>query len=261
VDYRSVASPWNRAVRCPRLSVLLATTALGLAGCGKNVTTEFPVSVGFQPIESVSDASWPAPLPGDPYPEALGDVVRGQTACHPDPFGPPRWNIPPIAVALQPQIQCDGPDWAHGRGYVHAPLATVYQALHDPAASRIHSPGDHWTPTLGVEPGYPISFRIRYHTTPLGVTVDWDLTYRGGPLEGTDAVPTVVGLRYQKTWGSDYIKVESGSLVAAAVDGAPDVTSVELVAWLDAATQGPNDVAGTVTDLFGDLVGVVHALP
>ena len=62
-----------------------------------------------------------------------------------------------------------------------------------------------------------------------------------------------IGQRYQKTWGVSDIRVMTGSLVATAVDGAPGVTSVEMVEWLNATTQHQSDCDGTLTDLFGDL--------
>jgi hypothetical protein len=217
-----------------RRLLLLAGAALPLvAGCQKNVTDPLPVEVGFQPLEPVTDAAWPEGQAGDPYPETLGTVVYGSTPDH---------------------------DFAHARGYVHAPLVSVYQALHDPAAGRIHNPSGEWHPTVGVEPEFPISYRIRYVEEPLPtLIVEWDVTYRGGPLEGTDAAPAVVGFRFQKTWGNDHIRVQAGSIVATEVD--VGVTSVEMVGWLDADTQGPSDVAGTVRDLYGNLLGVLAAPP
>ena len=79
----------------------------------------------------------------------------------------------------------------------------------------------------------------------------FDITYRAGPLEGTEDAPIKVGERYQKTWGIRNIEVMSGSLVATEV--APGVTAVEMVAWLKATTQYQSDCNGTVVDLFGDL--------
>lgn len=217
-----------------RILLLARPALLLLAACQKNVTDPFVADVGFQPLEpALAEASWPAPQEGDPYPETLGPIVRGTASGH---------------------------DFAHARGYVHASLARVYQALHDPEAGRIHNPSEEWTPTLGVEPQYPISYRIRYVEYPFPtITVVWEVTYRGGALEGTDEAPTVVGFRYQKTWGNDNIRVQSGSLVATEVD--TGVTSVEMVGWLDATTQGPDDVAGTVQDLYGNLLAVLAGLP
>jgi hypothetical protein len=90
-------------------------------------------------------------------------------------------------------------------------------------------------------------------------TVQFDVTYRAGPLEGTEGDPVRIGQRYQKTWGIANIHVMAGSLVAYEV--APGVTEVEMVAWLNATSQYQSDCNGTVADLFGDLQRVAAALP
>jgi hypothetical protein len=208
----------------------------------KHATEEFPLSVGFQPVEPVvASATWPAAVPGDPYPQGLGPIVAVSNFAH---YG------------------------SHARGYLHAPLAKVYQALHDPAASYIHNQ-DGGTlldrpDEIGVEP-FPVSFLVHYLNntkTGLGtITTRFDVTYRAGPLQEAGGVPVVIGERYQKTWGIEQIHVMEGSLVATAVDGAPDVTSVEMVAWLNAYSQGQADCDGTLSDLFGDLVTKLASMP
>jgi hypothetical protein len=214
------------------LSVLLA------AGCPRNRSDDFPLSVGFQPLEPISPlTNWPAGSTADPWPESLGPLVAPVEGGH---FA------------------------THARGYLHAPLAKVYEALHDPAASYIHNVSGgtrlDGAPTFGVEP-FPVSFRVRYSNSTIIGDVKFEVTYRAGPLEGTEAAPIVIGERYQKTWGTDHIQVMAGSLLATAVDGAPDVTSVEMIAWLKADTQHQGDCDGTVRDLFGDLVTKLASMP
>jgi hypothetical protein len=223
----------------PLRSLILPATsaALLLAGCNPTRHNDFPLELGFQPVEPVTVlAQWPAPTGTDPHPEGLGPVVAVPESGH---------------------------YASHARGYLHAPLAKVYEALHDPAASYIHN-SDGGTRLSGtwmdVEP-FPVSFKLRYaNSTPIG-QVEFEVTYRAGPLEGTDAAPVVIGERYQKTWGTTHIQVMAGSLVATAVDGAPDVTSVEMVAWLRADTQYQSDCDGTVRDLFGDLAAKLASMP
>lgn len=218
-----------------QLGTLLAT--LLVAGCNPTRKTPFPLDVGYQPLEATSVlAAWPAATATDPHPQALGTVVAVPESGH---------------------------YASHARGYLHAPLAKVYEALHDPAASYIHnvSGGTRLSATwMNVEP-FPVSFRLRYANSTIIGEVEFDVTYRAGPLEGTEAAPIVIGQRYQKTWGTSHIDVMAGSLVATAVDGAPDVTSVEMIAWLKADTQGQSDCDGTVRDLFGDLVTKLASMP
>jgi hypothetical protein len=215
-------------------SLVPPIAALLLAGgcpAGK-VCEEFPTSVGFQPLEPVSDVDYPAATPTDPHPQAI--VVKAEAG---------------IAHA-----------WAHGRGYVHYPLAKVFEALKSPEASLLVIREPHaWNATLGVEP-YPISFNVEY-TVFTKVTVDWNILYRGGVSQGTEAAPEVIGLRYQKTCGSEYIGEESGSLVAVPLAADPGITQVEMVGWLRAATQGADDVRGTLNDWFANLTAKLATLP
>jgi len=217
---------------------LAPALALLLAGCAGNRVDEFPLSVGFQPVEAVvAEAAWPAPTATDPHPEGLGAVVAAPGSGH---------------------------YASHARGYLHAPLAKIYLALQDPAASYIHNSGGatrlDGAPVLDVEP-FPISFRVRYGNSTIIGNVPFEVTYRAGPLDGSEVDPLVIGERYQKTWGTSHIQVMAGSLVATPVDGAPDVTSVEMVAWLRADTQYQSDCDGTVRDLFGDLQAKLASMP
>ncbi|HSM91475.1 MAG TPA: hypothetical protein VLT47_01240 [Anaeromyxobacteraceae bacterium] len=221
-----------------RLAPGVVLLTLVAAGCNRTARDAFPLSVGYQPLEPLSPlATWPAPTATDPHPEGLGVIVAVPERDH---FA------------------------SHARGYVHAPLDRVYAALHDPATSYIHNvPGGtrlDGAPTMDVEP-FPVSFRVRYANSTVIGEVKFDVTYRAGPLEGTDAVPLVIGERYQKTWGTDHIQVMAGSLLATAVEGAPEVTSIEMIEWLRADTQGQSDCDGTLTDLFGNLQTKLASMP
>jgi hypothetical protein len=212
--------------------------AAALTGCPGNSHDDFPVAVGFQPLEPISTlATFPAATVGDPTPQGLGPIVAVPGFSH---------------------------FTSHAVGYLHAPLAKVYLALHDPAASYIHNDAGKTTryaeDTLHVE-AFPVSCVVHYDNPGQPVVVHFDVTYRAGVLDGTEAVPLKIGERYQKTAGIENIKVMAGSLVATAVPGAPDVTAVEMEAWLEATNQNQVNCDGTLTDLFDDLVKVLAALP
>jgi hypothetical protein len=222
------------------LSLTLSAAALAASACGggSNTHEAFAPAVTFDPLEPMSPlATLPAATVGDPHPQALGPIVAVDETGH---------------------------YASHARGYVHAPLAKVYEALHDPAASYIHNDAGGTRldrpATMNVEP-FPISFVVHYSNATIIGDVKFDVTYRGGPLQGTDAAPIEIGLRYQKTWGTSHIQVMEGSLTAVAVDGAPDVTEVEMIAWLRADTQGQSDCDGTVSDLYGDLLTKLASMP
>jgi hypothetical protein len=132
----------------------------------------------------------------------------------------------------------------------------VWRALHEPMASHIHGPD--MTVTPDVEPQFPLSFEIRYEDGPAFARVHWTIRYRGGPLDDQQP-PQVYGLRYQRVEGTEYVNVQDGSLVAT--DAGDGVTALQLVCWLDAYGQGPEDARGTVTDWYADLRLVIGALP
>jgi hypothetical protein len=224
---------------------LVALGTLLLAGCGRhNVTTDVPVDVGFAPLEPLS--------PSATYPPAAGNVL------HPQGLGP--------MVELPP----NGNYRSHAVGYINAPLAKVYTAFQDPASGYIRNqngnPGfDPGRPiNYGVE-NFPISFTVHYKTVtsvgPGTVITYFDVTTRGGVSAGNELAPLEVGRRYDKTWGTPYITVMSGSLVARPVPGDEGVTEVELESWLKAQTQFQADCNSTLVDQFNELVGVVAALP
>jgi hypothetical protein len=219
------------AMRGARLAVALLP--LALAGCPDDITTPFDPSLGYQPIEACT-AAFPAGTPEDPHPEQIEIVAD--------------WREGRLA-------------YAHGAAYLHATPREVLEALRDPAVSRIHST-DSWGVTGDEEPGYPITFSIRYGAGPALYQAHWTIVYRGGALEGTADAPAEVGLRYQKVEGVEDIRVQSGSLVAS--DAGDGVTTLQFVCHLDTserADQGPGDVRGTVNDWFEGRKAKVHGQP
>ena len=196
-------------------------------GCRGESSTPFDRAVGYQPLEPCT-APFPEPVDGDPHPETI--VTREGSA--------------------------PGHHWSHGAAFVHAPLADVWQALHEPMASHIHGPD--MTVTMDVEPEFPLSFEIRYEAGPVYARVDWTIRYRAGPLDEGDP-PQSYGLRYQRIAGTEHVEVQDGSLVAT--DAGDGVTALQLVCWLDATNQDEDDVRGTVTDWYADLRLAIDALP
>ncbi len=203
-----------------------------LGGCNPTSPDVFPESVGFQPIEPCTAAPPQASLSGDPYPETAS-YIAGRS---PD----------------------NTYSWAHGYGYVKASLPDVWAAMQDPAVCALNRV-DNWAVTWNVEPVFPVSFRIHYWVNTI-ITVEWELTWRQGPLVGTVAQPVQVGARYMKTWGTTHLQIEEGSYVLEEV--APGITSVQMVTHLQADQQSsPADAASTIQYLYQKLVLKVHGQP
>jgi len=214
-----------------RVAVVFASlTFFGCeGGCRGNSSTPFDPAVGFEPLEPVTDVSYPPPATSDPYPEAL-QTTQGSIPAY---------------------------DWAHGAAYVHAPIADVYAALQDPTVDRIH--GTDWVVNGATEAGFPITFAIDYSAGPTLLQVHWTIAYRGGVAAGTADAPQEVGMRFQKISGTNYIPIQTGSVdVFDAGDGVSEL----LFAWhLSAYGEGPDAASGGISDWFNGIVAKVHGQP
>jgi hypothetical protein len=208
-----------------------AAAALSLAACGYYTHNPFPIELGFQPLEACT-APLPNPIAGDPYPEVQTSITGNR----------------------------DGHDWAHSKAYVHASLADVWAAMQDPAVCRIHGTNTWEARDFGFEP-FPMSFLIHYGAGPSYYTVEWEITYRGGALDGTADAPLAYGIRAQKTWGTSHVRLQSISVGARPVPGQTAVVALEMAFWLDADQSGPSDAYGALSDFYSGLLAHVRGRP
>ena len=211
--------------RSPALSALVF---LGLAvGCGGDEATTFPP--GLQPFEVVT-----VPLPGataaDPHPEVFNTRV-GEGADY---------------------------EWAQGRGYVHAPLVRVYEALRDPEVTTDRRRVSEFSSTPNTEPEYPFSYRVHYIVHDL-VTIEFDMSWRLGPIEGTEAAPTTVSGVYQKTFGSTFIDVLRGDVVARQVDA--NTTDIGMVRHIRSSGAGGPEAELYLRDTYNSILARVRGQP
>jgi len=192
------------------------------AGCFGNETTSFPP--GLEPLEEcIAD---PPVSQDEPFPEDIS-FARG---TNPD-------------------------DWVHARAFVHAPLARTWEALRDIDVCVDDGRVDRWSVTYDVEEGYDYSYRIHNEADDI-ITVDFDITWRHGVVEGTLDAPELVAIRYQKTAGTEFIDLLSGSIVM--YEAAGGITELEMVEHLDAAAAGTPEIEAYFNNLFGDTVAFVH---
>lgn len=241
----------------PRLAWCCALGLLAGAGCFGNRHDVFPLDVGFQPLEA-STAPLPAGTASDPAPEGLtGENLRSGEA---EPSGIFYW-----ASAVRtgtPQFATNQHFFAHARVYVHAPLAATWAAMQDPEVCKYPIGKVDSAEVRPADPGeevFPVHFKIHYTAGRFGVTVDWDISWRGGLLEGTPDAPVAYGLRSQKTDGFDQIEVQTSSMVARAVDAG--TTEVDMVAWLRAPLSDVHTSEGTLEDFYAALLRKVHGTP
>lgn len=204
-------------------SAALASTT---TGCGGNVETSFPP--GLTPLAPVTLAVRGA-TPGNPWPEAIS-VQSGESDYA----------------------------WSIGRGFVRAPIARVYEALRDPDVTTDRRRVTRYTVTPNVEPTYPGSYRVRNVVEDI-VTVEFDMTWRVGPYAGTNEEPTAYAAVYQKTWGSTFIDMIRGSILATRVD--QNVTELQMVRHVKAAQQNESELEQYLLDAFDSVVARVNGRP
>ncbi len=203
-----------------------AGLALALGGCGGNEDT--PAATGLEPLEAVNKAPWPAPLPGDPQPEAVAYAIGSAS----------------------------GYDWAHARGWVHAGIGPVWEALRAPEV--VYDRGANtWSAQYGTRPEYAYSFRLHYTAGPSLMTVEYDVDWWEDVVSGTLDAPTEFAARYQKTAGTTFIEIMDGSVRGRSLG--PGLTELEMIAHLKASQSGPDDARSGLNDIFTAIVARVHA--
>ena len=211
------------------LTICVCAVALisGTTGCDSDEPTEFPS--GLEPLE-VCTAPAPDPIEGDATPEDVRFVLGTE----------------------------DEYSWVHGRGFVHKPLAETWAAMRDPEVSVDRREVDEWTVEHGVETEYDFSYVI-HNTVNDIITVEFDITWRQGVVEGTVEAPELVGGRFQKTFGTTFIELLSGSIVARAVDDS--TTEIELIEHLKATGKGADTAQSFLRDYFTSVVAKAHGNP
>jgi hypothetical protein len=208
--------------------IVLATAVLSIVpGCFGNESTPFPP--GLEPLEEVT-VEPPAPASGDMYPETLA-MESGELSRY---------------------------DWVQARGYIDAPIEDVYAALQMPEVVTDHRAVSRHSVTLDTEPEYEHSFTLHNEIDEF-ITVEFDIAWRIAAVEGTEDAPDVVAATWQKTYGTTFIDLIRGSLLLHRVTD--DVTELELVEHVRAASRGPEPLISYINDLYRNLVEVSHDRP
>ena len=201
---------------------LLAALALGAAvsttGCFDDISTEF--APGLEPLEPNE-----APLPDEP---SRLSIVSG-----------------------------DGENymWAHGRGFVPASPAAVWEAAKD-ASVMVHvCASDEQTVETDVDPDYEYSFEVHYVVDTI-VTVEWDELWRFGTVVGSPTDPSLALVRYQKVYGSDAITLLEGSVQVLSTDD-PEIAEVQFVEHVEAFGGSTEDLRRSMTYRFDALLAAL----
>jgi hypothetical protein len=213
-------------------ALVLAVPLALVAGCWSDATVVFPP--GLEPAAAVNEATFPAGDATTPYPERL-DVV------------------------LTYAEDVDGrPPSVHGKGYVLAPLATVWAALRNPDVSADRRSFSAYAVRQDTEPEYDFSYAIDATVTNI-ITFHYTTAFRHGVLEGTVEDPVAIVEVWQKTDGSTIIADLHGSIVARAVT--PEVTSLEMIQYARTAMSNHGDNESYLREVFDATVALSHGRP
>jgi hypothetical protein len=218
-----------------RCAVLAMTLSVG--ACGGDEST--PAPPGVAPLEA-SLAERPRAASGQRCPEAINLVTGERDATDPRTMVRERY------------------EYAHGRGCVHGTLAAVWAALRDPEVTVDRRRVSEFMVTRDTEPEYPISFRVHHIIRDI-VTLEFDSSYRLAPLVGTVESPREVVLWYQKTFGTSFITILRGTVVARPLDD--ETVELEHVRHIKSSGAGAEDARTYLDDTFNSVVARVHGRP
>jgi hypothetical protein len=209
---------WDRRLVRRTLVVLVLVPA-----CWGNVATEYPP--GLEPLEDNT-----APEPG-----AVDTLVY--VSAHSDEFGY---------------------DWAHGRGWVAAPMQVVWTALQDSEVivSWRRTSSHLMTPTP--DPAYDLRFTMHYYVDDI-INVEWDEDWRYGVVDGSPEEPALAMVRYQKVFGTTFIDLIEGSIQIYPKDA--QTTEIEFVEHVDATMAGTREIEISMEDRFASIVARSHGQP
>ncbi len=192
-----------------------------LVGCNRDVKTPFPA--GLEPLEA-NRASFPD---GEGYPEAL--------SCR---------------EGEDEEEDIGTYTWVHCKGYVNAPIDDVYAAYQTPRVVADRRAIDDLSVEWDVEPEYDVSFLL-HNTVDAAITVEFDVTWRHGDVDGDPEVVEELGTRWQKTYGSEVIDLLRGSIRTTRVDA--DNTALEIVFHQRSLQDDSPIMHAYLDDLFADI--------
>jgi hypothetical protein len=172
-----------------------------------------------------------APLPAGDHPETLEVVSGGEGGL---------W-------------------WAHGRGYVRAAPEVVWAAAMVPEVGVDRREVDEWTVTEDPRGTLDASYRVDNVVHDV-LTVSYELWWRHERQDADGSAPRLV-TRWDKTDGTTFIDILSGSMELIAVAGEPDLVEVSLIEHLDAALRDDETIASYLRDLHASLVAAAHGEP
>ncbi len=168
----------------------------------------------------------------------------------------------PETVSIQQGTSGDlgstGYNYVFATGYVDASINQVWAAFKIPNVVVDRHAISSYTVQENVEKGYDVSFLTAYTINNV-LTVTYNLTWREGAVAGTESDPTHVSVVYEKTWGSSFVSLMTGSIQLVSVS--PTVTELQFVQRMNATDTDSGTIASWTNELFSSVVAQVHGKP
>ncbi|MEZ4321263.1 MAG: hypothetical protein R3F61_27555 [Myxococcota bacterium] len=193
-------------------------------------------------------------------------------------FGDPSLLGPLEPVNLAPEVQPVGDDafpevltiasghddendryWAHARGWIKADSADVWASLRNlDVYSDRRSVDEYELIGENTMPEFDFSFVVANHVNDV-IAVNYDLTWVHELQEGTITVPESIAIQWDKTDGTQFIDLLSGSVIVRRVDGG--LCEIEYIEHLRAAARDEETLELYLGDVYADLRAHVHGEP
>ena len=145
--------------------------------------------------------------------------------------------------------------WVHARGYIHAPVKEIWQALQDERVFIDRRAVSEYTLEWNTEPEYDVSFLVSQSVEDI-ITVSYDVGWRQGFVDGTLEGPETVAMRFQKVAGTELIRRMEGSILLVTIS--EDVSEFQFQEHMDTPMPDTEDLENYVTDLYGEILAWVH---
>lgn len=193
-------------------------------------------------------------------------------------FGDPSLLGPLEEVNTAPEVPAEGADafpetlslvsghddendwyWAHARAWVKADSAKVWEALRDiDVYTDRREVEEYEVLEENVLPEFDFSFLVANHVNDI-ITVNYELTWVHELQAGEVATPEQVVVRWDKTDGTQFIDLLSGSVVIHRVDGG--LCEIEFIEHLRAAARDEETLEQFLTDVYADVRAYAHDEP
>jgi len=185
-----------------------------------------------------------------PFPPGLEPLAQANTA---------RWPQNNAEQMNTNSGENDQFTWAHGRGYVHAPIEDVYPCLQDERINIDRREAARWTRVDDVENGYEHSYRLDVEVENI-INLEFSDTWRHGSTrdEDTDEILLTISLS-QLTRGNAYMELIRGSIVAEIVEDG--ITSLDVIQQQDVTLPDQDRMKRYLTDMHAELVACANGQP